>query len=80
MCYVNQQSSKKPMETRQRELHNVISPFLVELTVDSVNDWIRDKQLSQVLLAIVQHCSDDVTALLENVVTLLEQPFDEEVS
>ena len=68
------------METRQRELHDAISPSLVELTADSVTDWIRDKQLSQVLLAVVQHCSDDVTAILENVVTLLEQPFDEEVS
>ena len=68
------------METCQRELHNAISPSLVELTAGSVNDWIRDKQLSQLLLAVVQHCSDDVITILENVVTLLEQPLDEEVN
>ena len=68
------------MDTHQRELHNAISPSLVEFTADSVSDWIRDKQLSQLLLAVVQHCSDDVTTILENVVTLLEQSFDEEVS
>jgi len=72
-------SSKKPMETRQSELHDAISPLLVELTASRVSDWIRDKQLSQFLLAVVQYCSDDVTAVLENVVKLLEQPFDEEV-
>ena len=72
--------SKKPVETRQSELHDAISPSLVEVTAASVSDWIRDKQLSQFLLAVVQHCSNDVTAILENVVSLLEQPFDEEVS
>ena len=72
--------SKKPAETRQSELHDAISPSLVEVTAASVSDWIRDKQLSQFLLAVVQHCSNDVTAILENVVSLLEQPFDEEVS
>ena len=80
LCYINQQSSKKPTETRQRELHDAISPSLVELTAGSVSDWIRDKQLGQLLLAVVQHCSDDVSTILENVVTLLEQSFDEEVS
>ena len=72
--------SKKPKETRQSELHDAISSSLVELTAANVSDWIRDKQLSQFLLAVIQHCSDDVTAILENTVTLLEQPFDEEVS
>ena len=67
------------METCQSELHDAISPSLVEVTAASVSDWIRDKQLSQFLLAVVQHCSNDVTAILENVVNLLEQPFDEEV-
>ena len=71
--------SKKSPETRQSELHDAISPILVELTAANVSDWIRDKQLSQFLLAVVQHCSDDVTAVLENVVSILEQPFDEEV-
>ena len=61
--YINQQSSKKPTETRQRELHDAISPSLVELTAGSVNDWIRDKQLSQLLIAVVQHCSDNVTTI-----------------
>ena len=72
--------SKKLAETRQGELHDAISPSLVELTAAKVSDWIRDKQLSQFLLAVVQHCNDDVTGILENTVTLLEQPFDEEVS
>ena len=72
--------SKKPAETRQSELHDAISPLLVEVTAASVSDWIRDKQLSQFLLAVVQYSSNDVTAILENVVSLLEQPFDEEVS
>lgn len=72
--------SKKPAETRQSELHDAISPLLVEVTAVSVSDWIRDKQFSQFLLAVVQYSSDDVTAILENVVSLLEQPFDEEVS
>ena len=67
------------METRQSELHDSISPLLVELTAANVNDWIRDKQLSQFLLAVVQHCGDDVTTILEKVVSLLEQPFNEEV-
>ena len=71
--------SKKPAETRQSELHDAISPSLVEVTAASVSDWIRDKQLSQFLLAVVQHCSNDVTAILENVVNLLQQPFDDEV-
>ena len=69
------------METRHSELHNVISPLLVEVTAASVSDWIRDKQLSQFLLAVVQHCSNDidVTAILENVVSLLEELFDGKV-
>ena len=71
--------SKKSSETRQSELHVAISPALAELTAANVSDWIRDKQLSQFLLAVVQHCSDDVTAVLENVMSMLEQPFDEEV-
>ena len=71
--------SKKLAETSQRELHDAISPLLVELTAANVSDWIRDKQLSQFLLAVVQHCNDDVTGILKNTVTLLEQPFDEEV-
>ena len=80
MCCDDQYVSKKPEETRQSELHDAISPSLVELTAANVSDWIRDKQLSQFLLAVVQHCGNDVTAILENIVTLLEQPFDEEVS
>ena len=71
--------SKKSPETRQSELHDAISPALAELTAANVSDWIRDKQLSQFLLAVVQHCSDDVTAVLENVMSMLEQPFDEKV-
>ena len=67
------------METRHSELHNVISPLLVEVTAASVSDCIRDKQLSQFPLAVVPHCSNDVTAILENVVSLLEESFDEEV-
>ena len=77
LCY----DLAKIMETCQRELHNAISPSLVESTAGSVTDWIRDKQLSQFLLAVlvVQHCSNDVITILENGVTLLKQSFDEEV-
>jgi len=72
--------SKKSPELRRSELHSVVSPLLVKLTADHVSDWIRDKQLSQFLLAVVQHTDGDSVALiLEKVVSLLDEPFDEEV-
>ena len=72
--------SKKSPEARRSELHSAVSPLLVKLTADHVSDWIRDKQLSQFLLAVVQHVEgDSVAPILENVVNLLDEPFDEEV-
>ena len=72
--------SKKSPEARRSELHSAVSPLLVKLTADHVSDWIRDKQLSQFLLAVVQHVEgDSVAPVLENVVSLLDEPFDEEV-
>ena len=72
-------SSKKPADVRQAELHTCISPLLVNFTASNVSGWIKDKQLSQFLLAVVEHSSDNIATVLENVVSLLEQPFDKEV-
>ena len=72
--------SKKSPESRRIELHSAVAPLLLNLTADHVSDWIRDKQLSQFLLAVVQHTDgDNVAPILENVVGLLDEPFDEEV-
>nr|XP_039255795.1 pumilio homolog 3-like [Styela clava] len=68
--------SKKPMETRHKELTAIISPGLVSYLKDNISTLARDKSLFMLVEAAINHCSTDVSELISALIELLSVPFE----
>jgi pumilio family protein 6 len=74
----NNKHSKKSPEVRHSELLEAVSPSLVPLAQDKLEEWIRDKHLCHLLIEVIFNCKGDISEILNSILNLVKEDFTSE--
>lgn len=72
----NNKHSKKPMETRHKELTECSSPSIVSYVKENLDTLVRDRSMFTLVETVIRYSPSNLTELMSALISLISVPFE----